>query len=353
MTSRLAFGFLVPALCLLAACSDSTPNRCADEKVDGENTSKYVIERFDRDFAELDTNDTLQKNSLVLSLKNKYGLFVDMYTGRMLEVGELSDRRTMSYVDSFLHHPAYKAFYNATDSVFSGGLKSEEEKISKAFARYHHFFPENTLPKRFFSTFSGFYSQIAIDEAENMSISLEYYLGSSEETFNNWYQWIDGINSYQMPNLCREKIAPDVVLGWLMYQFPEENPNSVKLLDEMVYNGKLMYALKAVLPDESDCNLMGYTEPQLKWCQENEGQMWQYIKEYKHLYTADRLTISKYINPAPTTQFFPEDSPGKSGIWLGWRIVSSFMENNKSYSLSQLMKENDSQKILQMSRYNP
>ena len=89
-----------------------------------------------------------------------------------------------------------------------------------------------------------------------------------------------------------------------------------------------MYLTEAMLSKEDPMNLMGYTKDQWDWCKANEGQMWNYIKTYKHLYTYDRLVISKYVNPGPKTAFFPDGLPAKTGIWLGWQIVRSYMKNN-------------------------
>jgi hypothetical protein len=55
----------------------------------------------------------------------------------------------------------------------------------------------------------------------------------------------------------------------------------------------------------------------------------------------------------PFTAFFSEDSPAKAGIWIGWRIVCRFMENNPKITPAQLMENQDFQSILSLSAYNP
>lgn len=347
---------MVEALALMVAsmqtsCTQKYKTRFADDKIE-QTVKPYAIERFDQDFKSVNVADEKEKDANIEQLTKKYGKFLDLYTINLLGVGVIDSASTKSDLDKFFADKAYKAFYNAIDSVYEKGLKPEEEKINEGFNRFHHYFPNESLPNRIIANFSGFYSNMSLDDNDDLGISVEFYLGSDEKTFQKYYRWVDGLYEYHRQNLTREKIAPDVISAWTMYKYPM-TIKSAKMLDEMVYNGKILYITEVMLPNESEENLMGYTKTQLDWCKANEKQMWKYIKENKHLYTFDRLTVSKYINPAPTTQYFPEDSPGKTGIWLGWQIVRSFMDNNKEVTLTDLMNMNDSQELLTKSRYNP
>ena len=271
-----------------------------------------------------------------------------MYTLELLEVHNPAE--TNKVIAEFLGNKAYHSIYETIEKKYANGMADEEQALNLAFTRFHHFFPQKELPRRVIAQFSAFYGNVAVNDANDYGISLEYYLGADFED----YKWVDGINDYMRPNLRREKIVPDLVLGWLYLSFPETNAGSNHLLDEMIYQGKLMYAAQAILPKDTPASLiMGYTTQQWSWCVENEKQMWNYIKENRHLYTTNRLNISKYINPAPYTAFFPQESPGKTGIWIGWRIVCQYMKNNPDVSMEQLMETTDSQKLLEDSGYNP
>jgi uncharacterized protein YjaZ len=59
------------------------------------------------------------------------------------------------------------------------------------------------------------------------------------------------------------------------------------------------------------------------------------------------------MNDGPFTAEVTQDSPGRLGVWVGWRIVDSYMRNNKDVTLCELMNENDAQKILEQSYYKP
>ena len=54
------------------------------------------------------------------------------------------------------------------------------------------------------------------------------------------------------------------------------------------------------------------------------------------------------------TKFYLEidnESPGRIGVWIGWQIVRSFMNNNE-VSLQQLMTL-DAKEIFERSKYKP
>jgi hypothetical protein len=41
------------------------------------------------------------------------------------------------------------------------------------------------------------------------------------------------------------------------------------------------------------------------------------------------------------------------GVWMGWKIVKSYMQNNKNIELSELMSNENYQQILEQSNYRP
>jgi len=75
--------------------------------------------------------------------------------------------------------------------------------------------------------------------------------------------------------------------------------------------------------------------------------------EHKLLFDNDRMNIRRFTGPGPFTSSFTSESPGKTGVWLGWQIVRKYMNKNPETSLPALMKEKDYQKILNYSGYDP
>ena len=81
--------------------------------------------------------------------------------------------------------------------------------------------------------------------------------------------------------------------------------------------------------------------------------MWEYLVENKLLFSSEKMVIRKLIGPAPFTSYFTTESPGRTGVWIGWQIVRKYAKNNKDLTPGEILYEMDYQKILRGSGYNP
>jgi hypothetical protein len=125
------------------------------------------------------------------------------------------------------------------------------------------------------------------------------------------------------------------------------------VINKMIWEGKLLYFVQAMMPKEKAELITGFTPEQLKWCRENEKIMWSYLIEHKLLFKTDYMTINKLTKDAPFTSYFPHESPGKAANWIGWQIVKKYMERHPDVTLSGLMNDSHYQKILDGSAYDP
>ena len=184
---------------------------------------------------------------------------------------------------------------------------------------------------------SGF-NQCVVTLEDRISVSADYYLGKDYPMYSSVaYQ-------YELPYLTREHMPVDVMLGWLSSEFPT---NDYRLLESMINHGKLMYLLEAFLPDHKMSEILSYSEEQFAWCEEHEKRIWHSIVENKELYSTDWRTIMKYTQPAPFTNgYSQEHSPGRLGVYMGWKIVYSFMKAHKNLTLSDLMATTDAQEVM-------
>lgn len=352
------------AATLLTGCgTNASDNRFAKEPTQTTQSVSYKALRMDKDLMEIDTTKT--KASL-LELSQKYGESFNIYLLRGIEVA-VADREGKIDYDTtaqilnkgIFANKGYVEIYKDIDSVFANGLDKESDEISQGMTRFKQFFPEANVPSQFISMFSAFGPGLAIGDKDEIFVSLEYYLGSNYKN----YAHVSGIYDYITPNLRRERIACDVMQNWISNQLPENINGKQRLLEAIVYQGMLLYITEACMPNTPPSDIIGFTKEQWEWCEDNEADMWKFIKNSgvsknkKFLYDTDHLTISKFTTPAPTTQFFPvPGSPGRAANWLGWKIVASYMSKNKEAKLPELVKmatQNDCQTLLEKSGYNP
>jgi hypothetical protein len=152
--------------------------------------------------------------------------------------------------------------------------------------------------------------------------------------------------------LRREKIPVDVALAYAkQYVKPPTEPT---LLAHMIYQGKLLFVLDKVLPLTDDALKIGYTAQQLQWSQENEQFIWRYFVEKEALFNTNSKLLTQFIKPAPFSKFYLEidnESPGRIGAFIGWRMVRSYMQNNDVPLIALLQKP--AQEIYKNSKYKP
>jgi gliding motility-associated lipoprotein GldB len=312
-------------------------------KVDiSEIETEIEIVRFDQELFNLPLQDTLAE---LTTIRNRYPEFFDLFTWKVIGVGGIEEEHFPEIMGEFISDTMIVNVKTLVENEFSDFKKTEEEFV-EAFKYFQYHFPEKELPT-LFTMISGFNQSVVT--AENIiGVSLDKYLGRE----CSYYKQLSNVPLYKIKNMHPKKLVSDVAYAWGMMEFDE--PGTVTtLLDHIVHQGKLMYFVDAMLPEVHDTLKIGYTAEQLKWCKNNEPQMWNFLVERKMLYSNRRMDILRFINDGPYTTGFPTESPGRSGVWIGWQIVRQYMKKHGEITVSELMKNTDYQQILNDSRYYP
>jgi hypothetical protein len=279
-------------------------------------------------------------------LEYKYPRFFPLFTNRVISIGDPADsgfsERLLAFVSDFTNYQVSKR----VKEVFPS-LDQYAAELSKTFGRFKAEFPEQKLPE-IVTCITGFNQSIITDDSL-LSISLDKYLGVNEEFYTLLYP---PVPEYMRLVMRPEKIVPDAIQAWIITSFTYNDKRN-NLLSTMIYTGRYMYCLKKLMPEISDTLIWGFTSPQMVFCKENERSMWEYLVENKKLFITDQFTLNQFINEAPFTKDFTRESPGRAVVWLGYRIVESYANRNGDLSLKDIMTEDDYQKILNSSKYNP
>lgn len=339
------------AAATLVGCGDSkSEDRFSNIEIPAENRVNAEFRRLDKELAKINYANSESECS---SLKNGYAStdsldrnFLDIYTEAILGIGSVENMETRSLLQKFTQTKPYSEFFHAADSVFAN-MSVEKQELDHAFSLLRTHLKGLNVPKEYVGLISGFYSNV-ICTRTRLGFSLEYYLGSD---YRN-YKYVDGLYEYMIRNYRREKLTSDGVFCWLSTEY-ELNESAPTLLQKMIYLGKLVYLTSVALPNQELNNILGFSAEQYEWCCANEAEMWRYMAEYKHLFSTDRLTVGKYCDPAPSTSFFPQESPGRSALFIGYKIIQSYLDSNKNLTLEDLMNNNNASEILEKSGYNP
>lgn len=235
-----------------------------------------------------------------------------------------------------------------------GDLSEVKRQLSQLLENYLHMMelPPAALP-RAYTFISGFaYQAFLFDDAgkNGIGIGLDMFLGDdfpyqqihpADPLFSQYL-----VRTYTKEHIVRkvaEVLAEDMMIP----------PAKSDFLHLMIWGGKKLYLVDQLLDFVPDTIITEYSEEQLNWCRNNEAEMWQFFFEEDLFYTTDLRKFSKLVGPAPTSPGMPKESPGRTGNYMGWQIVRSFMNRFPETSVRQLIAMDDAQKLLDLSRYKP
>ena len=333
MNIRNIFFLCTFSLFLFTSCGNSR------FKIDTSKRVEVTIERVDKQVLAMDTADILSGiNELSAKYPEFYAEYVAVWEMQPTDTAEICQLFREFLTDTMLisvHKDVTKTFKD---------ISSIEQKISTGYTYLNYYFPEIRLPEIYF--FAGGFNRSLMVGSSFLGIGVDLYLGRDYERYKMLTY------DYLTYNMDPESIPVDVISTILVNVFRKRSDKD-RLVDNMVYQGKILYLLSVFLPDEIDENIIGYNKEQLKWCKQYEKAIWAAIIDQKDLFSSDYQLIRKYMNDAPFTSPISQESPGRLGAWVGWRIVDSYMERNKNISLQDLAEDNDYQKILEESGYRP
>lgn len=302
------------------------------------------VERFDQDLYQHRGKDIKLTDSL---LHKKYGAFYEDFINKM--VGNDS-YTSLEVLQGIYEDKAYTDLNKEVDSVFPN-LNKVETDLTQSFKYIKYYYPKAPIP-RFIGFLSGFAYQTPIGD-DYMGIGLDMFLGKDSKFYG---ALVKSIPLYMSKRFTPEYIVPRVGEYYVRENLFKERDQDRSLLAKMVYNGKILYFMDQIMPDNMpDSIKIGYTQKQLDWCKSFETELWAYYLESNLLYETDYQKIQVFLSEGPFTPGLGErnESAPKLGIWTGWQIVRKYMKENPEVTLQQLMADADAQTILTKSKYKP
>lgn len=303
------------------------------------------IERFDKSFFSLDTNNL--SNGLRELMKSHPDFYVDFMQQILGVSGSDTNQLTLDVSKRFIngYYPIYQELnkkYNDAGSI--------QNDLEHAFQYVKYYFPEYKTGKAILFIGPLDAPGVALTQS-GIAIGLHQFGGKdfpaykSMEAQQLFPEYISRRFEHQyIPANCMKAVVDEI--------YPDKSVGK-GLIGQMIEKGKQWWLLDKFLPATPDSIKTGYTNQQLKWCEANEGLIWnEIITTQKDLYTKDPMTLQNYIGEAPFTQSMSPASPGNIGQWVGWQIVKKFAEKNSSMNVTSVL-QTDAKKILEEAKYKP
>jgi hypothetical protein len=300
------------------------------------------VERFEPAFFRIDTNNIA---SGLADLRNAYPHFFPTFMQDILQLNPV-DPQSLDITRQILN--SYHSLYDSIAPKYKN-IDGVKEDIAEGFQYVKYYYPQYRVPKLI--TFIGTLDAPGVVLTnEYLALGLQQFVGKN-------------FGGYQLPEVQqlypsyisrrfdKEYIPANAMKAVVDDVYPDRSTGK-PLVEQMVEKGKQWYLLDHFMPDAPDSLKTGYTQKQLDWLGENEGNVWGYIVKNENLYTIDPPVIQTYIGEAPATQGMPEASPGNIGQWLGWKIVQEFAQKNKKLTLQQVL-ETSPRAIFEGAKYKP
>lgn len=274
---------------------------------------------------------------IIDSLAKKYPIFLGENYKTPLKINQL-----IEYINNPLNSKLYK-----DAKVKLNSFESTEKNIQSGFNYFHHYFPNKKLPNIYFYISGLNYEEpIIIADSLNIIVGKDLFLGSDYKIYDQ----------YQIPKFISQNFninfLPYQLFRKYSYSLFKEDISNKTLLEVMVAMGKTEYLINAMYPNASEEERFGFSENQILWMENRERSFWKFLAEENHLFNTDFHEFKKFIEDRPFISSLERDSPGRAGVYIGFKIVNEYMQNTKS-SIQDLMENQDYMKIYKLSKYNP
>lgn len=336
-------------LMLLVACGTDPAERDRPEAIplrETDSVKAVHIIRFDSDILALSTSPTATDIS---RLRQKHGRFFELWCGQLAGITSPQDtapsNAEIAYnLSQYLSDEHIRSLMQDCDSAFKD-LAWLEERLAPVIDRYERGFPGQTVPRviTFVEPFN--YKVMAMDSSAG--IGLHYYLGSEYKYYPSLQ-----LPQYMVRKMHREYMVHDLIKGWLDSEYLDDSAQN-SCLSQMIYQGKVMYAMDMLDPTMHDTIKTGFSEEQYTWALKNEYDLWAFFVGQKLLYNTNPKVYLKYIHDGNTTSGFPKQAPARLGPFIGWKIVRAYMKNHPELNLKALFAKRNAQSILLESGYQP
>ena len=325
-SARIIIVFVL-SLALFSACNTNKFN----VDVSGIPEPKVVIHDYGTALFELNRDSLAQE---LAEIQKEFALFLGTEPLVDEQVIQLS-----FYVNDVFLNDLYTAY-----QISFSSLEIMEKELANAFQYMLYYYPNTTLPE-VYAYISGVQDPVIFQD-NILVLGLDNYLGADFEIYARM-----GTPRYKIRSMTPEYVLRDVISTLSLGKIGAPDADG-SLLEYMIYEAKKLYFIKSMLPEIEDRILLNFTSEQLLWYDDKESALWKYYIENELLFKSDYDSLKKYINDAPFTSVLGNNSPPRTGIWLGYQILTAYAENN-DVTLNEILNNANAQEILNKSKYKP
>ena len=318
---------------LFASCGIST-GKGTEQK--GEEISVLRYDKLLNEYVRSNSFSAMQK--LTMDYRQPTKILIE----DVLAIGTVKDDTIFQRLQKFYSDTTLVRLVSDVEAKFPN-LDEVEKGLNKGFRKLKKEVPGTKVPF-VHSQISAFNESIILVDTL-LGISLDKYMGEDYPLYKRFYY------DYQCRSMRPERIVPDCFSFYLLSRYDMDYHEGTCLIDLMIHSGKINYVVQNLLDYDNIGEAMGYSKEENDWCRENEKAIWDYICSNDHLHARDPMVFRYYMKPAPAVEMLGCQAPALIGIWVGARIVASYMKKHKDMKLKDLLEFTDYHTMLSESDY--
>lgn len=330
MINRLLLIFIV--LGLFTHCSSD----CDHEQDTSQIDITVDVKRIDQKMADVETTDDIKQ------LYKKHPALATFIHHNIIDID--------SVAINFLHYAATASKADTLRNIVQREFEDISgmiNDITEGFKYVKYYYPDFEAPEIYtiFSSFGG----LDIHVSDNfMLIGLEYFLPEKSPQLKVAAQYPEYMLKYMTPDHI-----PSKTFYFLSNKYNASDMLDQTLLSDMITHGKALYFTKRMLPCTEDSIILEYNSKEMAFINQYKDKIWSHFVTNELFYNESRDIEVKYLNPRPKTLEVADQCPGRIGRWVGYEIVSKYMERHPDTTLPELMEMEDAKEIFNQSRYKP
>lgn len=251
------------------------------------------------------------------------------------------DSLITSQLFSNINSPALEQFNQDLQKEF-GDLETIKPQLQAAFAQIQSNYPDFKIPQ-IITTVTGFMGSDLYVSDSVIVIGLDYFGGPKAKYRPQLYD-------YQLRRYQKEYIVP-AILFFISQKYNKVPVEDQTLLADMIWYGKGFEFVKHLAPETADSLIIGYSQAQLDDVYASQQDIWAYLLDRKSLFETRDAEKERFMGERPATVEISQYCPGAIGRWVGWRIVSRYLQEKPNTKLTELMAMTNVRQLLEESKY--
>lgn len=207
---------------------------------------------------------------------------------------------------------------------------------------------DDFVTPRVYTQNSAFNQSIVVGDSL-LGISLDKYLGANYRPYKKYF------SENQRATLESSRIVQDCLSFYLaqLYIIPNVRGRvRPSLLDWMMHQGKIAWVV-AQLTDSKLIDIAGCQSETKAWYASHEPAVWAALNHEELLGSRDSLLVSSVIMSGDAHPYFHDAHSRGVGLWIGMRIVDSYMKNHPEVDINTLLHTTDYPTMLKEANYQP